>query len=502
MIHRRVAAPLIIAMAVVSGAAHAELRVGSKRFTESYILGEIVRHAAERAHETKIVHRQGLGNTGITFAALQAGEIDMYPEYTGTLARELLKLPADASPERIRSELARQNLDMAIAFGFNNSYALAARRAWTHERNVVRLSDLARTPNARLGLTQEFLGRDDGWTGLLRRYDLALGAPRGMDHALAYDAIAHGELDLTDVYTTDAKIPKFDLVVLEDDQHYFARYDAVLVHRRDVAERFPKTWAALRELEHAIDEATMARLNSEAENEGRSFSAIAARFLGDGAVQAERSMGSLLFGPDFWPLTLQHAGLVFGALLLSLIAAIPLGVMSASRPWVARTVLGFAAIVQTIPSLALLGFLIGMLQRIGAVPALVALFLYGLLPIVRNTYAGLQQIAPSLRESASVLGLSRWAQLRLVELPLAIPTIFAGIKTAAVVNVGTATIAAFIGAGGYGERIATGLALNDRMVLLSGAIPSAAMALAVQFVFDALEKWLTPRGLRLAATNR
>jgi osmoprotectant transport system permease protein len=137
---------------------------------------------------------------------------------------------------------------------------------------------------------------------------------------------------------------------------------------------------------------------------------------------------------------------------------------------------------------------------IGTLPALIALFLYSLLPIVRNTYSGLQDIPAYLRESAFALGLPAAVRLRRIELPLASRAILAGVKTAAIINVGTATIAAFIGAGGFGERIVTGLALNDHGVLLAGAIPAAALALLIQGLFELLDRWLVPTGLRAAPT--
>src|SRR5262249_36534227 len=153
------------------------------------------------------------------------------------------------------------------------------------------------------------------------------------------------------------------------------------------------------------------------------------------------------------------------------------GILSAFSPVARHVILNFVGAIQTIPSLALFAFLIPLLQQIGTVPALIALFLYALLPIVRNTYAGLSDIPKPLYESAVVLGLPLFARLRLVELPLASRSIFAGIKTAAVMCVGMATIAAFIGAGGLGERIVMGLALNDNEILLSGAIPACLLAI-------------------------
>jgi len=203
-----------------------------------------------------------------------------------------------------------------------------------------------------------------------------------------------------------------------------------------------------------------------------------------------------LFGADFWRLTGQHLMLVFVSLAAAVLIGVPLGIWAARAPAAAQPILGTVSVIQTIPALALLAFLIPLLGRIGTVPALIALFLYSLLPIVRNTHSGLADIAKSLRESAQALGLPAAAQLRLVELPLAARSILAGVKTSAVISVGTATIAAFIGAGGYGERIVTGLALNDNAVLLAGAVPAAALALLVQVLFDALDRWLIPAGLR------
>jgi osmoprotectant transport system permease protein len=265
-----------------------------------------------------------------------------------------------------------------------------------------------------------------------------------------------------------------------------------------VPQRFPAAWAALAKLEGRIDEAAMIAMNAGAELEGRTFAAIAAAFLGStetGGI-ASRSWLALLFGADFWRLTGQHLLLVFVSLAAAVLAGVPLGVWAVRRQPAAQPILAAVSVIQTVPALALLAFLIPVLGRIGTLPALVALFLYALLPIVRNTYSGLTDIAPALRESASALGLPPGARLRLVELPLASRAILSGVKTAAVISVGTATIAAFIGAGGYGERIVTGLALNDDALLLAGAVPAAALALLVQASFDAMDRWLISPGLR------
>ncbi len=466
--------------------AHAEtMKVGSKRFTESYILGEIIVRTAGDA-----VHRPGLGNTGILYAALKSGSIDLYPEYTGTIAKEILKLDGSPDLAALNRALAPLGFGIAAPLGFNNSYALAMREERAQKLGIRTLSDLAKHPQLKLGLSQEFIGRTDGWPGLKAAYGIPIAAPSGLDHGLAYEAIAAGKIDVMDIYTTDAKIERFQLRALEDDRKFFPRYEAVLLHRLDVPQRFPEAWARLQKLEKRIDERTMIRLNAAAELQGRSF-AEAAALLDAGSENVkklERKFLDVLFGPDFWRLTGEHLVLVFVSLAASIAAGIPLGILAHKVRALTQVVLGVVGVIQTIPSLALFAFLIALLGTIGTVPALIALFLYALLPIVRNTYTGLEAIGKGMRQAALALGLEKRDRLRLVEIPLALPSILAGIKTSAVINVGTATIAAFVGAGGYGERIVSGLALNDNATLLAGAIPAAGLALIVQGAFELGER--------------
>jgi osmoprotectant transport system permease protein len=172
---------------------------------------------------------------------------------------------------------------------------------------------------------------------------------------------------------------------------------------------------------------------------------------------------------------------------------VPLGLLAARVPWLAQPVLVATGLLQTIPALALLAILIPLTGTIGVWPALIALFLYALLPITRNTHTGIIEVPRGLVQAGTALGLSRERILLRVELPLAMPVIMAGVKTAAVISVGTATIAAFIGAGGFGERITQGLALNDHAVLLAGALPAALLALAVHALFELAERRLSRR---------
>ena len=485
---------LIGAVLVAHGASAQEpIVVGSKRFTESYVLGEIVRETLQR-QGIAAQHKQGLGNTGILEAALASGAVDVYPEYTGTIVRELLKRPPDpAHPNpslaQLNEWLAPRGLKAAVPFGFNNTYALAMLESRAEALHVERISDLLRPDAAglKLGFSHEFLERADGWPALKAAYKLAFAAPAGIDHGLAYDAVKDGRVDLIDIYSTDAKVGRYKLRVLKDDLGFFPRYDAVLLMRATV------DVAPLKRLEGAIDAPAMIALNAQVELDGASFAEVAKRFVAGRAgpsASERRGFWQRLFAPDFAQLALQHLLLVFGSLLLAILVGVPLGVVAWRWPRSSAWLLGVVAVLQTVPSLALLAFLIALLGSIGFTPALIALFLYALLPIVRNTHAGLQGVPAGLAQAALSLGLTRVQSLRQVQLPLALPTLLAGVKTAAVINVGTATLAAFIGAGGFGERIVAGLAVNDRGAMLAGALPAAALALLVQAAFDLVERRL------------
>lgn len=479
----------LLLVAASAAAADGQLRVGSKRFTESYILGEIIAQSVPGGAE----YKPGLGNTGIVYAALKAGSIDVYPEYTGTIAREILGIQGAFTLQDLQRRLAPEGLGVGVPLGFSNTYALAMREAEAQRLSVRTLSDLARHPALKLGLSQEFIARADGWPALKAAYGLQQ-APMGLDHGLAYEAVAAGKIDVMDVYSTDAKIERYGLRVLEDDRSVFPRYDAVLLYRLDLPQRLPQAWKALQGLEGRIDAREMIHLNAAAELEHQSFADVAKSFLAGGSAAAAHSRGllSALFGPDFWRLTREHLLLVFASLAAGIVIAVPLGVVAARSDAAAQPILAVVGVIQTIPALALLAFLIPLLGSIGTAPALIALFLYSLLPIVRNTDAGMVGVGRGVRQAALALGLAPRDRLLLIELPLAAPAILAGIKTSAVIGVGTATIAAFIGAGGYGERIAQGLALNDNTTLLAGAIPAAALALIIQGAFELLERYALP----------
>lgn len=492
----------VAARAVADGSG--ELRVGSKRFTESYILAEIAAQTARGAGGVAVSHEQGLGGTAVVFRALEEGSIDVYPEYTGTLAEAVLHTAGRRDLPSLRSALAARGIEMTDPLGFDNTYALAVSSGLAARRHLATISDLAGATDLRLGLSPEFLGRSDGFPALAARYGLSTANVEPMDHGLAYEALARGAIDVADAYSTDAKIARYGLKILADDRRFFPSYEAVFLYRSDAAKRAPRAVEAIRALSGTIDADSIGRLNAEAEIDGRTFASIAQEFLrgrdGEGATGTTLRQGRA----GLWPGMLSviraegptHLMLVFIASLFATLVGVPLGIFSRWERRVGRVVIGATSVVQTIPALALLCFFIPLLGT-GTRPALLALFVYGLLPIVRNTVAGLDAIPPSLRESAIALGLGPWTRLFRVELPLASRTILAGIRTSTVIAVGAATLAAFIGAGGFGAPITTGLNLDDTNLILEGAIPAALLALAVEGLFTLLDLVFIPRGLRL-----
>ncbi|MGC3983679.1 MAG: glycine betaine ABC transporter substrate-binding protein [Pseudorhodoferax sp.] len=484
---------LFLAPGAARAADEGALRVGSKRFTESYILAEILAQTAAPQLRSAPTVRQGLGNTAIVYEALRSGAIDLYAEYTGTIAAEILRSPAPLSREAMQAALAPLGLGVAIPLGFNDGYAFAMRASEAERLGIRRLSDLARHPQLKLGLTNEFIGRADGWRGVARHYQLP-HQPMGLDHGLAYDAVTAGQVDVIDIYTTDAKIDHLGLAVLEDDRAYFPRYDAVVLYRLDLPQRLPLAWAALQQLEGRIDERAMIAMNARAELQGQAFDRIARDFLAGGAATDHASgFTARLFGADLARLARQHLLLVAVSVGLATLIGVPVAIWVFPHLRLRAVVLGAAGLLQTVPSLALLAVLISALGAIGVLPALVALTLYALLPIMRNAVTGLADVSDGLKQAGTALGMTPGQNLRLVQLPLALPTLIAGVRTATTIAIGTATIAAFIGAGGFGERIVTGLALNDRQLLLAGALPAAALALLSEAVFELLEYALRRR---------
>lgn len=467
------------------------ITVGAKHFNEGYILSEMIAVLLEDAGFA-VERKFNLGGTAVSFEALRNGAVDIYPEYTGTITSEILKSRGELALDEINALVkARFNLEISKPYGFNNTYALVMTTRKADSLNINKISDLRNHSGLKFGLSYEFMKRQDGWDALAAFYNLPHD-PVGLEHGLAYQAILENRIDITDAYSTDGEIDRYKLLLLADDAEFFPEYHAVSFYSTALPESAKRT---IEKLNASISEDEMQALNSLALFEKRSHEEIAQEFLVEKNLLKNKPKGRFSDWKQILDKTFVHLKLTLLALLGAIIAAIPLGIFIYRNPLFSKGIIYFTGILQTIPSIALLALMIP-LFGIGIVPALVALFLYALLPILRNTVIGLFTVDPELKKVASAIGLNDWRRLLLIELPLAMPTIITGIRTAAVINVGTATLAAFIGAGGLGEFIVTGLALNNTSLILKGAIPAALLAILIEIVFEGLERALVPRHLR------
>ena len=481
---------LIFCVAPLSPQAQERLAVGSKTFTESYILAEIMSQLLEAAG-FEVDRKFGFGGTLVCYQALINGEIDVYPEYTGTISETILDLNRSPGAAEVDARLAALGLQTLSPIGFNNTYAIATSAATAARLKLETISDLRAHPGLVFGFSHEFRDRDDGWPGLAGAYGLGM-ATRGIEHGLAYRAIADGSIDVTDAYSTDGDIQRHKLVILEDNLQFFPRYDALPLAVRSLP---PAAVAQLEQMAGRIDDARMRELNSRVVVDRQDIARVASAFL----VDAGLSAGTEPIADNAWRRLsrniVRHLQLTVVAVLLACLLGVPAGILVHRSSVVSAGVLYVAGLLQTIPSIALLALMIP-LFGVGVLPAIVALFLYSLLPILRSTTTALNSIDPVLRRVAAGMGLSSAQQVRHVILPLAMPNVLAGIRTAAIISIGTATLAAFIGAGGLGEPIVTGLALNDTNLILQGAVPAALLALATELLFELIERRLVPVHLR------
>jgi osmoprotectant transport system permease protein len=492
--------------------------VASKPFGESYLLAEMFAQLLE-ARGFAVERRPGLGATELAFQALRTGAIDVYPEYTGTGLTAILHEAPRPDPRdafnRVAGEFAaRWNMHWLPPLGFENTYAIAVRRETAERLQLRTLTDLARaSPELTAGLTPDFIGRPDGLPGIQQAYGIRFKAVRALGPAVKYQALAAGKVDVIDGYATDGFIARYDLIVLQDDRRFFPPYQAAALTGSRLQRDAPGAVLALEELSGRLSEATMRELNRRVEVDNEPIPAVARDALrelrlvaGRAGGQADRraegqqgrraagqagreSLGAyfLARAPTLARLTLRHLMLVALSLAGAVAVALPLGLLLERAGRAAETTIRIVGLLQTIPGIALLAFMIPLLG-IGVVPALVALFLYSLYPILRNTYTGVRSADPDAVSAAVAIGMRPGQVLRYVRLPLAAPVIMAGIRTAAVINVGTATLAAFIGAGGLGDPIVAGLSLSDSRMILSGAIPAALLALIVDAGLGGVER--------------
>jgi osmoprotectant transport system permease protein len=501
-----------------SQASHAQtdqrVVVASKPFGESYLLCEMFSQLLE-SHGFSVDRRPGLGATEIAFGALRSNAIDVYPEYTGTglvaVLHDTLPDSIAADPRKVFAHVAQRFADLYHVrwlppLGFQNTYAIAVTRQSAARYHLRTLSDLAReSPHLTAGFTADFIGRSDGLVGLERVYGIHPRTVRPLAPAVKYQALASGAVDVIDGYSTDGLLSKYDLVTLVDDRYFFPPYEAAALVSGRLDQRSPAAIAVLTLLSGRLDEQTMRGLNRRVEVDGEDVRRVAGDELASlgliGQTRATRTPSGPVqsgFPRYMWDrratiaaLTARHLLLVGLALLAAVLVALPLGLALERTRILAEPTIGVLGVLQTIPSIALLAFMIPLLG-VGVVPALVALWLYALYPIARGTYTGVRDADPEAVSAAEALGTTPIQRLIWVRLPLAAPVIMAGIRTAAVITVGAATLAAFIGAGGLGEPIVAGLALADTRMILSGALPAAVLALAVDGALGLVERLVAP----------
>ena len=488
------------------------VRIGSKNFTEQEILAELVAQLIERRTDLQVERTFGLGGTGVCHAALVAGELDIYVEYTGTALLNVLKREVRTNADDVYQIVAKAyreqfELEWLPPMGFNNTYAITVRATHAAEQGWRVISDLGNVADRlSAGFTAEFMERPDGYPGLRRAYGFDFGRTADLDPGLMYKALADGQVDVICAFATDGRIAAYNLRVLLDDSSFFPPYDAAPIIRSTLLRDHPELRDALAALAGTISDQTMRRLNYAVDEMGRTPSSVAGEWIESRAVgipqptagaTTPQTDGVVGFWStvatrraELWQKILEHLGLSVLAMAIAILIGVPTGILIHRHRAALPLVLGATEIVQTIPSLAMLAFLFAVYGILGMTPAVTALVLYALLPIVVNTFTGLKELSPEIIEAADGVGMSGRQRLWMVELPLALPMIVAGIRTSTVWTIGIATLSTYIGAGGLGDFISRGLARNDPRLTLLGAVPAAMMAVVLSLGIRLIERRL------------
>lgn len=510
------AAAITPAVARDSLTPRAPVVVASKPFTESYLLAEIVAQLLER-RGLVVERRAGLGATEVAFAALRRGDIDVYPEYTGTGLRVLLgdstrALTAHETFARVsRATAERYGVGWLPPLGFENTYAIAVTQETSRRLGLRRLSDLGRVGHRlRAGLTPDFIGRADGLPRLQEVTGWLPRETRPLATVLKYVALRTGTIDLIDAYSTDGRLGSDSLVVLDDDVSAFPSYEAALLVSRRLHDRRPDAMAVLAQLSGRLSEAQMRQWNARIELRGAELRVVAAEVLdslglpwsgatlardGSAARPGSKTAQSSLWRDDMPRWLARHFVLSFTSLALAVLIGSAFGAWLALAARRADLLLRLLGGVQTIPGIALLVMCVPIFG-IGAPPTIFALWLYAMLPVVQGVYTGLRYADRATLQASTALGMTAWQQIRDVRLPLAAPALMSALRTASVLTVGGATLGAFVGGGGLGEPIATGLALADQRLVLAGAIPAAVLAIGLDLVLAGVTRWVTPAHLK------
>lgn len=490
------------------------LTIGSKVFSESLILGEMLGLILEKKFNQPVIRRLNLGGTKVVFDALQKGDIDTYPEYTGTgYVFILKKKDFSRDPKLIYDQVKKAYYDQfkiiwGPPIGFNNAYDLAVRSDDPDFEDIDSLSELPKDLSEyRFTSAHEFMERTDGFNAFKKFYGLKFDQDNviGMDAGLMYAALQDEQVDMIMAYGTDGRISAYHLKVIADDKHFFPPYWAAWVFKEETLKKYPHLKDAMNIFHNLINKKEMQKMNAQVDQFKRSPRDVARNFLiskgilhGKIVKGKKRSFLQFVYKKRKYLLkvTKDHIKLSALSLLLALLISLPTGILLTRFEKLAGPVFAVVNTLQTIPSLALLGLLIP-LTGIGFTPAIIALFLYSLLPLIRNTYTGINGVNKNYIEASKGMGLTSLQILKSVEIPLAMPVILAGVRTSSVIVIGTATLAALVGAGGLGEPIFRGVATINSQLILLGAVPSALLAIIVDKLLALAELRLISKGLQL-----
>ncbi|MAF77885.1 MAG: hypothetical protein CME60_06955 [Halobacteriovoraceae bacterium] len=493
------------------------IKVGSKIFTEGQILGEMMTLVLNEKLDHPATAQLNFGGTKVVFDALLGGDIDIYPEYTGTGYVFILKKEnLIRDPERIYKEVAlaykeRYQILWSPPMGFNNSYALVVRKDDPRFSGISKLSQLPKDLRPfRYASPHEFMERTDGFRSFKDFYQFQFDPSQimGMDAGLMYSALKEKQVDMIMAYATDGRIEAYHLKTIKDDLHFFPPYWAAWNFKEKTLKKYPILKEATELFHNLISEEEMIQMNAAVDEYKRSPKEVARNFLIKKGIltgkvntkssHSKRGVLEFLYQKRFYlyKIMKEHIQLSSLSLFLAILISLPLGILLTRYQKISGPVFAVINTLQTIPSLALLGLLIP-LTGIGFVPAITALFLYCLLPLIRNTYTGIQGVDSKYIEASKGMGLTSFQILKTVEIPLALPVILAGVRTSSVIVIGTATLAALVGAGGLGEPIFRGVATINSSLILLGAIPSALLAILVDKALSLAERKLISKGLQL-----
>lgn len=506
---------LLLSLLINSSLAKEPIIIGSKEFTENYLLGEMAAILLKEKYDWPVEKKLGLGGTKVVFDALESDSIHLYPDYTGTGYIYFLKRnDNERDPEKIYKIVKETfekdfNIIWSKPFGFNNTYALAVRANDDNLNDINSVSELVGNENNFMfAAPHEFMERSDGMPNFQKAYGLKFSDENivGMEAGLTYSALRDLKVDMIMSYSTDGRIAAFNFRLLEDDLNFFPPYYAAWLAKKSSLEKFPVLKNLYEDFDDLISEKDMMELNNQVDSKKMEPEVVARNFLIKkklikGELQKnDKRKGLLNFfikkKKYLFKITKEHLILSFGSLLLALIISLPTGILLTRYPVISTPVFAIINTIQTIPSLALLGFLIP-IMGIGKIPGIVALFLYSLLPLIRNTYAGVQAVNNNFIEASRGIGLTNWQILWKVEIPLAMPVILAGVRTASVIVIGTATLAALVGAGGLGDPIFRGVSTVNNDLIFLGAIPAALLAIITDKLLGLCEKKLVSKGLTI-----